>query len=111
MSVIESTVDRGSTEFAANAQVNRGLAEKLRALVTRVEQGGSRPHAHSTRNAARCSFATASTGCSTRVRLFWRSGSSPGTSSTTTGSPQVASWRESVASAASSASSSLTTPR
>src|SRR6188474_1487413 len=41
MSVIESTVDRGSTEFAANAQVNRGLAEKLRALVTRVEQGGS----------------------------------------------------------------------
>src|SRR5688572_29261759 len=41
MSVIESTVDRGSAEFAANAQVNRGLAEKLRALVTRVERGGS----------------------------------------------------------------------
>ncbi len=41
MSVIESSVDRGSAEFAANAQVNRGLAEKLRALIARVEQGGS----------------------------------------------------------------------
>src|SRR5687767_9348601 len=41
MSVIESTVDRGSAEFAANVQVNRGLAEKLRALVTQVERGGS----------------------------------------------------------------------
>jgi 3-methylcrotonyl-CoA carboxylase beta subunit len=41
MSVIESSVDRSSAEFAANAQVNRGLAEKLRALIARVEQGGS----------------------------------------------------------------------
>jgi 3-methylcrotonyl-CoA carboxylase beta subunit len=41
MSVIESSVDRVSAEFAANAQVNRGLAEKLRALIARVEQGGS----------------------------------------------------------------------
>ena len=29
MSVIESTIDRGSAEFAANAEVNHGLAEKL----------------------------------------------------------------------------------
>jgi 3-methylcrotonyl-CoA carboxylase beta subunit len=41
MSVIESTVDRSSTEFAANATVNRGLAESLRVLVGKVEQGGS----------------------------------------------------------------------
>ena len=41
MSVIESTIDRASAEFAANAQVNRSLAEKLRAQVARVEEGGS----------------------------------------------------------------------
>jgi 3-methylcrotonyl-CoA carboxylase beta subunit len=41
MSVIESTIDRGAAEFVANAEVNRGLAEKLRALIERVEQGGS----------------------------------------------------------------------
>jgi 3-methylcrotonyl-CoA carboxylase beta subunit len=41
MSVIESTIDRGSAEFVANADVNRGLAGKLRALIARVEQGGS----------------------------------------------------------------------
>ena len=41
MSAIESTIDRASAEFAANAQVNRGLAETLRAQVARVEEGGS----------------------------------------------------------------------
>jgi 3-methylcrotonyl-CoA carboxylase beta subunit len=41
MSVIESTVDRGSAEFAANVEVNRGLAAGLRELVARIEQGGS----------------------------------------------------------------------
>jgi 3-methylcrotonyl-CoA carboxylase beta subunit len=41
MSVIESTIDRGAADFASNAKVNRALAEQLRALVARVEQGGS----------------------------------------------------------------------
>ncbi|HEX9773598.1 MAG TPA: carboxyl transferase domain-containing protein [Steroidobacteraceae bacterium] len=41
MSVIETRIDRASAEFTANAQVNRGLAEALRTLVAKIEQGGS----------------------------------------------------------------------
>jgi 3-methylcrotonyl-CoA carboxylase beta subunit len=41
MSVIDSRIESGSTEFAANERVNRQLAAELRELVTRVRAGGS----------------------------------------------------------------------
>ncbi|HEX5420018.1 MAG TPA: carboxyl transferase domain-containing protein, partial [Gammaproteobacteria bacterium] len=41
MSVIKSRVDPSSDEFAANAAVNRGLAEALRELEAAIEVGGS----------------------------------------------------------------------
>ena len=41
MSVIESRINTASAEFAANEQVNRGLATELRDLVGRVSVGGS----------------------------------------------------------------------
>jgi len=41
VSVIESRVSRASAEFAANAEVNRGLATQLRELAAKVAAGGS----------------------------------------------------------------------
>ena len=41
MSVIESRIDTGAAEFAANERVNRALATDLRELVGRVSAGGS----------------------------------------------------------------------
>ena len=41
MSVIESRIDTGAVEFAANDRVNRALATDLRELVGRVSAGGS----------------------------------------------------------------------
>ena len=41
MTVIESRVNRSSAEFAANAEVNRGLATQLRELAATVAAGGS----------------------------------------------------------------------
>ncbi|MGI9247324.1 MAG: carboxyl transferase domain-containing protein, partial [Steroidobacteraceae bacterium] len=41
MSVIDSRIDRGTAEFAANEAVNRRLADELRDLLARVREGGS----------------------------------------------------------------------
>jgi 3-methylcrotonyl-CoA carboxylase beta subunit len=40
MSTLASKVDRTSAEFAANEQVNRGLADKLRELLAGIREGG-----------------------------------------------------------------------
>ena len=41
MSVIQSRIDRSSTDFTANAEVNRRLAGELRELIARIAAGGS----------------------------------------------------------------------
>jgi 3-methylcrotonyl-CoA carboxylase beta subunit len=101
MSVIESTIDRGAAEFAANGSGEPRLAEKLRALIRRVERGGSA--------AARAARGRGKMFVRDRVdRLLDRApfleiGSWRATSSTTTGCRRAVSLPGSAVSAASSA--------
>jgi 3-methylcrotonyl-CoA carboxylase beta subunit len=41
VNVIESKIDRAGADYAANERFNRGLADELRTLVARIQQGGS----------------------------------------------------------------------
>ena len=74
MSVLESTVDPVSAEFAENRSRMDGLVADLRARLRRVPApAAARRPCAATASRASCWCASASSGCSTPARPSWRS--------------------------------------